>query len=829
MSSAMTSFADLLRHLRTTAALSQEELSERSGLSLRGISDLERGVRRAPHLTTVRVLADALALSPTDRQALLAAARPGAKADTPDAAPGRYAPLVRPLTPLLGRERELATLVSLVQDSDFRLVTLTGAGGSGKTRLALEVSARLSGTFSGGAVFVDLAPLWDAEFVLPTIAGALGVRERPGQPLLDTLSRFLTPKHLLLLLDNCEQVLGAAPQITALVAVCPHLSVLATSRAALRVRGEREVPILPLPLPVSDRRPSVAELALVPSVALFLERAAASQPTFALSADNAAAVAAICRRLDGLPLAIELAAAWIRVLSPAALLERLQQRLLLLTGGSRDLPARQRTMRDAIAWSYDLLTASEQPLFRCLAVFAGGWTLEAAEVVSCRRNTLDVLAGLETLTTASLVQVVEHPDGERRFRMLETVRELGMEQLMCHGELEEVSRRHADYFSSLAQMGGAAISAGQTQEWLTHLEAERANLRAALSWLRDREEHGLGLRLATALGGFWHVRSANAEGRMWLESFLALSSADDASHADRIGALRWAGELARLEGDLTTAQTHLEQSLALARRVGDRHGVAAALRAIGSALFQQGQVAACIPPLSEAIGLTRDLGDRRQTAFLMAYLAVAVGHQGDFERAEALIAESRELFDELGDSGSFEVDLGLLGEGLIAFMEGDQDRAADRFNAALSLGQVLDTKGLVAATLGGLGEIAVARGQRAEAARHCREGVIQGWGGDYPLGIAWSVMGLVRLASRDCQLASAAHLVGALDAFSELMHALPPASIRAYEADVARVQTSLGQQAFTMMREAGRASPLEEIVAEAVTLADELIGETKVR
>ncbi|HEX5964081.1 MAG TPA: helix-turn-helix domain-containing protein [Gemmatimonadales bacterium] len=825
MSSAITSFADLLRHLRTTAALSQEELAIRSGLSLRGISDLERGVRRAPHLTTVRVLADALALSDAERQALLAAARPGTVSDMPEAAPGRYAPLVLPLTPLLGRERELATLVSLLQDRDVRLVTLTGAGGSGKTRLALEVGAHLSRASSEGTVFVDLTPLRNAEFVLPTIAAALGVRERPGQPLLDTLARFLEPKHLLLLLDNCEQVLGAAPQIAALVAVCPHLSVIATSRAALRVRGEHEVSIPPLPVPVSDRPSSLAELAHVPAVALFLERAAASQPTFALSTDNAAAVAAICRRLDGLPLAIELAAAWVRVLTPAALLERLEQRLLLLTGGSRDLPARQRTMRDAIAWSYELLTESEQALFRCLAVFAGGWTLEAAEVVSCGRNTLHVLTGLETFIAASLVQVVEHPDGERRFRMLETVREFGMEQLTCHGELDEVSRRHADYFFSLAQAGGAAISAGRPREWLTRLEAERANLRAALSWLRERGEYGLGLRLAAALGGFWHVRSANAEGRMWLESFLALSPADDESHADRIAALRWAGELAGLEGDLTSAQIHLERSLALARRAGDTCGVAAALRAIGSALFQQGQVAACIEPLSEAIALTRELGDQRQTAFLLAYLAVAIAHQGDFERAEVMIAESRELFGALGDTGSFEANLGLVGEGLTALIEGNHDRAEDRLNAALSLGQVLDSKALVSVTLGGLGEIALARGQREEAAARCREGVIQGWGGDYPLGIAWSLMGLVRLASHYCQLTSAARLIGGLTPYSGLIQALPPASLVAYEASVVRVQTSMGQQAFTEAHEVGRVLPLEELVSEGIALGADLMGQ----
>ncbi len=827
MSSAVTSFATLLRHLRTSAALSQEELAMRSGLSLRGISDLERGVRRAPHLTTVRVLADGLALGPAERQALLAAARPGTAPETTDAAPGGYAPLPLPLTPLLGRERELATLVALLEVGDIRLVTLTGAGGSGKTRLALEAAAHLLGTFSDGSVFVDLTPLRDVEFVLPTIAAAIGVRERPGQSLLDTLTRFLAPKRLLLLLDNCEQVLGAAPQIATLVAACPRLSVLATSRAALRVRGEREAPLLPLPLPVSDRRSAVAELTEVPSVALFLQRAAASQPSFALSTDNAAAVAAICRRLDGLPLAIELAAAWIRVLSPAALLDRLEQRLLLLTGGSRDLPPRQRTMRDAIAWSYDLLAESERALFRCLAVFAGGWSLEAAEVVSCGRNALDVLAGLEALVAASLVQVVTHPDGERRFRMLETVRELGMEQLARHGELDEVSRRHADYFVTLARAGGAAISAGQPSEWLTRLDAERANLRAALNWLRDREEHGLGLRLAAALGGFWHVRSAHTEGRMWLERFLAKSSADNASPADHVAALRWAGELAGLEGDLSAAQTHLEKSLDLARQVDDPCGVAAALRAIGSARFQQGQVAACIAPFTEAIALTRELGDQRQTAFLLAYLGVAVAHQGDFERAEALVAESREFFRALGDTSSFEANLGLLGEGLIALMEGDLERADERLDAALSLGQTLDAKGLVAATLGGLGQIAVTRRQDTVAASHLREGLIQGWDGDYPLGIAWNSIGLMRLASRHGRLTAAARLVGGLDAFSALVQALPPAAVAAYEAEIERVQAALGHQVFTAARETGRELPLEEMVAEAAALADELMTGSK--
>jgi tetratricopeptide (TPR) repeat protein len=323
------------------------------------------------------------------------------------------------------------------------------------------------------------------------------------------------------------------------------------------------------------------------------------------------------------------------------------------------------------------------------------------------------------------------------------------------------------------------------------------------------------------------VRSANAEGRLWLESFLVLSSADDAPRRDQIAALRWAGELAGLEGDLPAALTHLQKSLALARRAGDTCGVAAALRAIGSALFQQGQVAACIAPLLEAIELTRQLGDQRQTAFLLAYVAIAIAHQGDFVRAEAQIAESRELFRALGDTASFEASLGLVGEGLLALMEGDLDRADDRLNAALSLGKILDSKGLVSVTLGGLGQIAVERRQDTAAADYFGEGLIQGRDGDYPLGIVWNLLGLMRLATRHGRLAAMARLVGGLDAFSELMQALPPAAVAAYEADVTRVETSLGPAAFTAGRQAGRDLPLEELIDEAVALTDELMSAAK--
>ena len=823
MSSATTSFADLLRHLRVSAALSQEELAERAGMSLRGVSDLERGARRTPHLTTVRLLADALELSPSDRQALFATARPQKLTDSDAGSAFGHVPLPVPLTSLIGREQELSELITLLGQTNVRLVTVAGPGGTGKTRLALEVAAHLRGTFRDGVVFVDLAPLRDAQFVLPTIAGALGVRERPGQPLLETLCRFLAPKRLLLLLDNCEQVLEAAPEIAALLATCPQLSVLATSRATLRVRGERVFPVSPLPLP-PQTLPDVEGLAHVPAVALFLERARASHPAFALTPDTAAAVAAICHRLDGLPLAIELAAAWIHVLPPVALLDRLEQRLLLLTGGSRDLPARQRTMRDAIAWSYDLLAEAEQTLFRRLAVFVGGWTLEAAEVLNDGTGDLDVLGGLEALMAASLVQAVEHPDGERRFGMLETLREFGMARLVSQGEVDEVSRRHADYFLALAQAGGAALGGAAPGEWVTRLEVEQANIRAALSWLRDRGESAAGLRLAAALGGFWRLRSANTEGRAWLETFLAQEGATEESSADRIAALRWAGEIAGLLGDPAAAEARLTESLSLARERGDKRGVAAALGAIGSALYQNVDVASCIAPFTEAVELSREVGDVRQTAFLQAFLGGAIALQGDLARGDTLVAESAEMLHSLGDTRSFEANFVMMVQGLLALVGEDYDRAEDRLDAALALGRVIDSKAILSATHALFGEVAQARGHTQVAVGHFREGLIQGREGDFPLGIAWNLHGLVRLGSHRGEFASVARVVGVLDAFHGPMQALPRAAVVAHEVAVARVQEVLGEETFTEARKAGQALSLEEAIAEALALADTLVG-----
>ncbi len=478
------SFGDLLQGFRDRAALTQEELAERAGLSADAIGLLERGERQRPRRHTVRQLAGALGLSDEECARFAAARQAQRAAPRPDAALRPALPL--PATTFVGRAAEIADLTRLLAPPTVRLVTLTGPGGVGKTRLAVEVAARLADQFADGAVFVPLAPLREPALVLDGIARELGITDRGGRPRLERLTARLRARRLLLVLDNFEHLLPAAPLLADLLAACPRLVVLATSRAPLRLSGERQYPVPPLPPPDAGSASRPENLAHHPALALFAQRAGAVAPGFALTPETAEATAAICRRLDGLPLAIELAAAGVKVLPPRALLARLDRALPLLAGGPRDLPARQRTLRDTIAWSYDLLPPDEQGLLRRLAVFAGGWTLAAAEAVcgatSDQRpatsdtspptpsssvqpssvtghSSLAVLRGLAALVDASLVQPPAAGDpatGAPRYTMLETVREYAAELLAdppasAAGEEEAVRRRHADYFLGLVE------------------------------------------------------------------------------------------------------------------------------------------------------------------------------------------------------------------------------------------------------------------------------------------------------------------------------------------------------------------------------------------
>ncbi|MDQ3655155.1 MAG: helix-turn-helix domain-containing protein, partial [Chloroflexota bacterium] len=679
-----SAFGDLLRSRRVAAGLSQERLAERAGLSLRGISDLERGVRRSPRLETVRMLADALGLSREDRVPLRLVTdgeRTGALGPAPEPT---LSSLPLPPTPLVGREHEIATVVGLLESDAPRLITLTGTGGVGKTRLALEAAAILAPTFADGVCFVALASVGDHALVESAVADALGVRERAGVPLRVVLERFLRHKHLLLVLDNFEHILPAAPGVADLLVASAGLKVLTTSRVPLRLRGEHQVPISPLSVPEIGRSATLASLADVAetgAVRLFVARAQDVKPDFALNDDNAEAIVETCRRLDGLPLALELAAVRVKVLTPDGLLRRLERRLPLLTGGAQDLPERHQALRATIAWSYDLLSPEERLLFRRLAVFAGGWTLEAAEAVAATDGTLSLFESLASLVDKSLVRSVDGLDGEPRYLMLETVGEYAAERLEESGEADVPGRRHADYCLALAQAGAVDLSDAAHGGWLARMEAEQANIRAALGWLRDRKLTHDGLRLATALDGFWGLRGAHAEGRAWMETFLALPATAGLSAVERVTALRWMGDQAGYAGDLARAEAHLSESLALAHRVGDKRGIYMGLGALATALVHHGNVAESIGLFAEGVALAREEGERRDTANLLAHLAFALGHQGDVARAEILAAESLALVRSFGAPHGFEAAIAVMYQGWLAIMAVDDGLAAERFEA----------------------------------------------------------------------------------------------------------------------------------------------------
>lgn len=563
-----TSFGDLLRHHRLVARLTQEALAERAGLSTRGISDLERGARELPRKETLRQLLQALDLTTADRAALIAAAQRPPMLVSRATHTDRLVGLPVPVTPLIGREADVEAVAALLAEPSARLLTLTGPGGTGKTRLAVAVAERLASVFPDGVTFVPLAPLADPSLVISAIADALGVREAVGQPLIEAITAYLRDKRLLLILDNFEHLLPCAPRVIDLLGGCRWLNVLVTSRVRLRLSGEREVPVPPLALPDAASPHGSAEIAQAPAVQLFVARAQDARADFALTDDNAPAVAEICRRLDGLPLALELAAARSKILSPAALLARLDRRLPLLTGGAQNLPERQQTLRGTIAWSHDLLSEEERILFRRLGVFAGGWTLEAAEAVANGEGGLDVFEELTSLVDKNLVRLVDHVGDEPRFAMLETIREFALE---CLGEesdeAQAMRRAHAQYFADRALAAWADLSVGvpQTVRWV---RAEEANLRATLANVLAANDVETALRLVGSLSEYWIASGGQfTEARSWLDR--ALRQGDGATPVARAWALYGLAVLAAFQGDRVAGRQAATEGLALARVAGD--------------------------------------------------------------------------------------------------------------------------------------------------------------------------------------------------------------------------------------------------------------------
>jgi predicted ATPase/DNA-binding XRE family transcriptional regulator len=709
------SFGELLRRYRIAAGLTQEDLAEQAELSVRGLRYLERDLRR-PYRETVGRLIRALPVPPHEQGAFMAASRPRDEHVAPGAAHAGRGGLPLPPDPLIGRERDLRTAVDLLRRRDVRVLTLTGPGGVGKTRLALDVAAHLRPALADGAVWVPLAALSDPIQVRSAVAQALGVTEMAGVPVWETLSASLRGLQILLLLDNFEHVTGAATLVSDLVATCPRLRVLATSRSPLGLRGEWEFPVYPLRPPEAPDRVSVYALAANPAVDLFVRRAQAVKPGFALTGANATAVAAICRHLEGMPLAIELAAARVRVLPPQAMLPRLGHRLTFLTGGAPDVPAHQRTMRATIAWSDDLLASQERMLFRRLAVFAGGCDLPAVEAVCDAGGDLglDALDGVETMLRSSLLRLEETAHEEPRFAMLETIREYASERLAESGEEEALRNRHARYYVARGEEGAGSFFGAAQGAWLDRLEREHDNLRATLRWCVERREAEMGLRLTAAIWPLWYVRGYS-EGRAYLTSLLALREAATVT-APRAGSLVGAGQLALWQGDYAAARTYLAESIALYRTLGDGRGLADALLVAGFVARVEEEYGRARTLLEEGLTLARATGHRFIVAACLHHLGmIAVDAEGDYTSARSLLEQSLGGYRALGVPRF--IGLVLLTLGNMACAEGDRSRGRRLLREGLTTVVEVGEKPEIPAALDSFAHLAMDEGQAERAVR----------------------------------------------------------------------------------------------------------------
>ena len=577
---------------------------------------------------------------------------------TLDARPNNLPPQ---LTSFVGREEAIASVEDLLAES--RLLTLTGPGGTGKTRLALQVAAEVLADFADGAFFVDLQAITDPAVVPSEIATALGVAEDPGRPILDSLKDHLRDRELLLVLDNLEQVLGAAPAVLELVEAAPKLKVLVTSRAPLHLYGEREVPVPPLLLPDPAHLPDLTSLSQYEAVALFIERAAAVRPDFAVTNENAPAVAELCVRLDGLPLAIELAASRVKLLSPQAILARLEQRLPLLAATARNLPERQRTLRGAIDWSYDLLDEPERRLLARLSVFAGGATLEAVEAVAGAGGELDVLEGLGSLVDNSLLRRTETAEGEVRFGMLETIKEYAEDRLAESFDADETGRRHGGFFVAFAEEAEPHLTTAEQVTWLDRCEREHDNIRAALRRALEEGDAETGLRIVSVLWRFWQQRGHLREGLQWAEAVLALPA--DRPTPARARAHSAAGGLAYWLSDMESTNRHYQAGAAMARGLGDpRLVMEATYNMAFMPLLREDDPEGSRPLFEEALAIARELDEPAWIIPIMGDLAYADIITGNYDEAVRLLEQTIEMARERGQRFRLADDLTTLGHAL---------------------------------------------------------------------------------------------------------------------------------------------------------------------
>src|SRR5215210_2007800 len=718
-------------------------------------------------------------------------------------------------TPLIGREQEVEAVCWRLRSPETRLLTLVGPGGTGKTRVGLQIAAELVDDFEDGVFFVPIAAITDPTLVAPTIARVLGLSEGGAQPPEELLEGYLRERQTLLLLDNLEQVLESATVLDGLLSAAPDLKILATSRIPLRLYGEYEFPIPPLSLPDPESLPPLEDLTAYEAVGLFVERARSVRPDFSLTEENAPAVVEICARLDGLPLAIELAAARIKLLPPRVLLERLGNRLKLLTGGARNLPERQRTLRNAIEWSYGLLDEGEKILFGRLSAFSGGATLEAIEAVCDAEGDLptDAFDGASSLLDKSLLRQEEGSGGEPRFVMLETIHEFADAKLEGSGEAEAVRRLHAEYFLALSEEAEPGLKGQEQELWLERLEPEHNNMRAALSWVIARGESELGLRLADALWRFWWMGGYFDEGKRWLEEILAQNDGAPAPRGKALEGLSW---LSRLQGDLDRAEAIAEEGLELSAEAGVETSTVASLRGtLGDVVRSRGELERAKELFEESVRLYREIGDRWGVAWSLGSLANVAGDRGDHEQAKRLYEEGLALSRRLGDAGPLGAYLGSLGYEFL--LEGNLEKAVELNEEAAALLRKQGRRGDLRYVLVNLGWAALLRGDHERAEASYEECLVLCQALGDRLTASESLEGLACSAGARGEASRASVLFGAAETRREATgYQLAPKDRSLREPYLVAAHAQVGEAAWSAAREKGRSMEFEDAVVYAL-------------
>src|SRR5579859_208470 len=816
-----TTFGDLLKFLRRRAGLTQRELSIALGYSTSQISRLEQNERPPDAASLAARFVPALQLETEPDWAarlleLAAASRTDEAPPRPEPAPLSFATpnnLPIQLTSFIGRESDIAQVKEYLAAS--RLVTLTGPGGAGKTRLALRVAADLLASFPDGVWMVDLAPLAEPALVSQTVATVLGVHEQAGSPILATLTHCLRGRTTLLIVDNCEHLIAACAHFAETVlGACIYVRLLAASREVLDAAGETTFPVPPLTAPDSGQRTPLDALAQYEAVRLFVDRARRVLPSFELTDTNAPAVAQVCFELDGLPLAIEMAAARVKLLRVEQIAERLNDRFQLLTGGRRTALPRHQTLAAVLDWSYELLSEPERALLRRLAVFAGGWTLVAAEQVggdeSGRIGTSAVLDLLTGLVNKSLVVAMRKSGQETRYYSLETIRQYGLARLVASGELEAVQRRHAQYYRSLAETIGPLLSTAQARHGLDQVAVDLENFRKAAKWGLSREgDVNDALRIASALFIYWYTRGAISEGYAWLTAGLATDGIlSDPVRAKAAGIAGW---LAQFRGDFEDAARRFDTSLNLARAIGDLDGVAWATSGLGTVAWNRRDDDTAQAMSAESLALFRSLDDKFGVASQLTLLGHIARARGDLIAAQTHYVHSQELFAQLGYEANI-ADL-RMSLGHIARARGDYAQAARLYDQALAAGRDLDDQVLIMETRIGQARLAQYQGAYSDAKARLREAMVIVRDYDYNTMGGYCLAGYGGIAAAEQRSEIAVRLLSASAAWREAIGKRMAASMEAeYDRDLAAAREQLGEAAFAAAWAEGQAMTPEQAI-----------------